>query len=417
MKTRQSLCLMFLASGTALAQTPPPLVIVNEAEQPSEGRAQPLPADFDDESAYGYAEGDESDDYGSPEANPGPGPNQPGLWSDQNELWRSPQGEGEASAVHAATLQLQPSDVPVVASVADFNDALAPYGDWVLVNGVRVWRPSPRFVGSNFLPYTSSGQWVSTNAGWSFASTLPFGWATYHYGRWWNDPSFGWVWWPDTVWGPSWVDWRWGGGYAGWAPLAPRWAGSRYQPRWYFVPSGYFGSRYLTRYGVGYGNYRNVYSATRAVPHVRYGAREWSTGPSYDAVNRVARVAPVRRTLAFDGTVTRFGARPNARVAPPVYRSSPGVRQAAPNPYRGASPATRAPSPNGATPQYRSTPQSSRPSAPEQRNFQSTPSLGNRPQFRGAPSAPATIRSSAPSSRSGGGSAAPVYRGGESRRR
>src|SRR4029077_19691591 len=48
-----------------------------------------------------------------------------------------------------------------------------------------------------------------------------WGWAPFHYGRWFNHGSFGWCWAPDTVWGPSWVSWRYSSGYCGWAPLPP----------------------------------------------------------------------------------------------------------------------------------------------------------------------------------------------------
>src|SRR5207253_11242825 len=43
---------------------------------------------------------------------------------------------------------------------------------------------------------------------------------TFHYGRWALLPA-GWAWVPGTVWGPAWVDWFWGDGFIGWAPLAP----------------------------------------------------------------------------------------------------------------------------------------------------------------------------------------------------
>ena len=33
--------------------------------------------------------------------------------------------------------------------------------------------------------------------------------------------AYGWCWAPDTVWGPSWVTWRYSGDYCGWAPLPP----------------------------------------------------------------------------------------------------------------------------------------------------------------------------------------------------
>jgi hypothetical protein len=35
--------------------------------------------------------------------------------------------------------------------------------------------------------------------------------------------DYGWVWVPGAEWGPAWVDWRYGGGHAGWAPMPPEW--------------------------------------------------------------------------------------------------------------------------------------------------------------------------------------------------
>jgi len=60
-----------------------------------------------------------------------------------------------------------------------------------------------------------------TGDGWYWVSDEQWAWATYHYGRWVYDSYYGWVWTPDTEWGPSWVCWREGGGYVGWAPLPP----------------------------------------------------------------------------------------------------------------------------------------------------------------------------------------------------
>ena len=40
-------------------------------------------------------------------------------------------------------------------------------------------------------PY-SSGHWLRTDAGWYRASDEPWGWATYHYGRWDLSADFGW---------------------------------------------------------------------------------------------------------------------------------------------------------------------------------------------------------------------------------
>ena len=52
-------------------------------------------------------------------------------------------------------------------------------------------------------------------------SDYSWGWAAFHYGRWFHHERFGWCWTPDTVWGPSWVTWRYSVDYCGWAPLPP----------------------------------------------------------------------------------------------------------------------------------------------------------------------------------------------------
>lgn len=100
-----------------------------------------------------------------------------------------------------------------------FHDGLSQYGSWtVSAHFGNVWLP--RQVNTQWRPY-SVGYWVYTDAGWTWVSDEPWGWATYHYGRWVFDPALGWVWVPDTVWGPAWVVWRHGPDYTGWAPLPP----------------------------------------------------------------------------------------------------------------------------------------------------------------------------------------------------
>ena len=94
---------------------------------------------------------------------------------------------------------------------------LAPYGGWVRVQGPG-WVWYPYSVPAAWRPY-SYGRWVYTDYGWTWASDESFGWAVYHYGRWYADPDYGWVWAPGTEWGPAWVAWHEGGGYVGWAPL------------------------------------------------------------------------------------------------------------------------------------------------------------------------------------------------------
>ena len=109
--------------------------------------------------------------------------------------------------------------VVVIQSPSDFYEPLSPYGEWVTVAGYgRCWRPYN--VDNSWRPYCN-GYWQRTDAGWFWVSSEPWAWATYHYGRWdWN-VNFGWVWVPQTQWAPSWVAWREGNGYVGWAPLPP----------------------------------------------------------------------------------------------------------------------------------------------------------------------------------------------------
>jgi hypothetical protein len=125
---------------------------------------------------------------------------------------------------------------------AFFHDDLAPYGRWIEhpAYGV-VWVPESGH--PDWHPYWD-GRWVWTaDYGWYWHSHEPYGWATYHYGRWVLTSDYGWVWVPDTVWGPAWVEWRYGGGYAGWAPMPPperqeKKGGAVEARAWVFVPAG-----------------------------------------------------------------------------------------------------------------------------------------------------------------------------------
>ncbi len=107
----------------------------------------------------------------------------------------------------------------VVQSDGDFYGPLSPYGRWETVAGYGMcWIPSD--VGSDWEPY-EDGSWISTDGGWYWQSDEPWGWATYHYGRWFDDPGLGWCWVPGTQWAPAWVSWCDNDDYVGWAPLPP----------------------------------------------------------------------------------------------------------------------------------------------------------------------------------------------------
>ncbi len=99
-------------------------------------------------------------------------------------------------------------------------DDLNAYGDWVYINPYgEVWQP---FVNDGWMPF-DYGHWAFANGNWTWISYEPFGWIVYHYGSWYDDPFYGWVWIPgDGAWSPANVIWTHYGDYIGWAPLPPR---------------------------------------------------------------------------------------------------------------------------------------------------------------------------------------------------
>src|SRR5262249_2274215 len=93
-------------------------------------------------------------------------------------------------------------------------------GSWIEVgNYGYCWQPDI-VSDPSWRPY-ADGYWAYTDLGWTWVSYEDFGWATYHYGRWVRLADYGGGWVPGYRWGPAWVSWRFGGGYAGWAPLPP----------------------------------------------------------------------------------------------------------------------------------------------------------------------------------------------------
>jgi hypothetical protein len=132
----------------------------------------------------------------------------------QPETQPAPPSTTDASA--------QPEMQPAPVTVDSFNTTLSPYGSWVVVAGYgRCWRPTAAVYNPGWQPYCDRGQWVYTDCGWYWNSSYAWG-ATFHYGRWFLAAGQGWCWYPDTVWAPSWVTWRYSDNYCGWAPLPPR---------------------------------------------------------------------------------------------------------------------------------------------------------------------------------------------------
>ncbi len=116
-----------------------------------------------------------------------------------------------------------------------FHEVLAPYGAWR--DDARlgyVWSPAPESVGSAFVPYGTHGRWTyreiatgeATTPEWTWVSDVPWGWVTFHYGRWAYTGERGWAWIPGRKYAGAWVDWRvpaHAGGEAavGWGPRPP----------------------------------------------------------------------------------------------------------------------------------------------------------------------------------------------------
>ncbi len=178
----------------------------------------------------------------------------------------APASEPAASIASAGSDNSPAPSPPAEVTVNYFNDTLAPYGQWVEVAGYgRCWRPTTMVYNSTWQPYCDRGRWVYTDCGWYWNSDYAWG-VTFHYGRWFNTPSYGWCWWPDTVWAPSWVTWRSSSDYCGWAPLPPY---SVYQPGIGFT---YYGNNVAVGFGFGLSAscYTFVSIGNFCQPHPRY---------------------------------------------------------------------------------------------------------------------------------------------------
>lgn len=193
------------------------------------------------------------------------------------------------------------------ASMDFFYDNLDPYGNWREVGDYGyVWQP--RNVDDNWRPY-SDGRWVYTDAGWTWDSDEPFGWAVYHYGRWANVNGIGWIWVPGTEWGPGWVSWRHSPRYTGWAPLPPEalflrligfsvWVDDYYDigpGNYRFVENRDFGARRLNSVFIDQRQNIQIINQTTNITNITYVNNVvYNGGPVYDQQVRYS-AAPIQR--------------------------------------------------------------------------------------------------------------------------
>lgn len=177
-------------------------------------------------------------------------------------------------------------------SLQQFYDELSPYGTWIQDPQYGyVWRPDVDQ--ADFRPYYTNGRWAMTDYGNTWVSNYEWGWAPFHYGRWVADAYNRWLWIPGTTWGPAWVDWRSGGGYYGWAPMAPLISininfGRRYvRPDycWSFIPQSQIYYSSYPRYR-SYNNVRIIYK-TKIINNTYVNNHNtYNTGPRPEEIRR-----------------------------------------------------------------------------------------------------------------------------------
>lgn len=201
-------------------------------------------------------------------------------------------------------------------SIQTFYDQLSPYGDWIYSPDYGyVWRPyfdRPE----SFRPYSSNGNWVYTDYGWTWASGYEWGWAAFHYGRWDFDNYLGWLWIPGYEWAPAWVSWGSYNNYWGWAPLGPNiyaQANSNWyapDPWWTFVPQNQFCSTNWNRY---------IYDRPIHVTNITHitniyvdgnnhnNHNSWYNGPRVNDVEKYSRSRVIRMEVGESQRPDRTG--------------------------------------------------------------------------------------------------------------
>lgn len=201
-------------------------------------------------------------------------------------------------------------------TIPQFMANLANYGRW-FPYADRGWAWQPTRVAPQWRPY-ERGQWYSITGGLPYwHSYEPFGWAVYHYGQWLLDARIGWVWIPGTEWRPSWVTWRSGNGYVGWAPTPPAGLDAcGLEPfAWSFVATRYLRSSSIAQQIMPFARNVNLLGATSCVgtPDPAEFARLLGSSRRVDLVR-----SPRASDRGAAGLVTVF--------APTLTGSAPPVR-------------------------------------------------------------------------------------------
>jgi hypothetical protein len=227
------------------------------------------------------------------------------LAEKQNAVGESSQPESRPTRTEQTT---RTDERRPTASYDTFYTQLDRYGDWRETSDYGyVWQPR-QAQSRTWRPYTD-GHWVYTDVGWTWVSEEPFGWATYHYGRWTRLRNIGWVWVPGDEWAPAWVSWRKSTDYVGWAPLPPEarfdrgtgihnWSDSYYDvgpDQYCFVETKQFGALRLENAVVPSERNVTIVNQTTNVTNITYNNTTIvNQGPSYDEI-RTQTQQPIER--------------------------------------------------------------------------------------------------------------------------
>lgn len=241
--------------------------------------------------------------------------------------------------VLASFVAAPPAKADADVSFGFFYSDLSPHGSWLVsAQYGRVWQPAVYRSGWN--PYYD-GHWECADLGWVWVSDYSWGDVPYHYGTWVLDPRWGWVWVPGYTWAPSWVVFRTGPDYIGWAPVPPRFTvGASFTfgsdpDLFLFVRAGDFLSPRIRTRVVPNRYYRTAIRRTTFVnrirvendivvnrgPDLRFVERATRRDVRPQPIERIHRALPRGHTSRHDLRADRGGHR--LRAADPVPRGTP----------------------------------------------------------------------------------------------
>src|SRR2546430_7874723 len=117
----------------------------------------------------------------------------------------SQERRGESEGPESRIRVPQPRQRAMSVGYSTFYNKLEPYGDWIETGDYGyVFHPRQAESSRSWRPYTN-GRWVYSDAGWTWISEEPFGWATYHYGAGSGWPETAGVWVLAIKWAHPWV--------------------------------------------------------------------------------------------------------------------------------------------------------------------------------------------------------------------